>query len=59
MGLTPKGDRLGNALIIVDAIGATLAVVAVSLRLWARRIQRSKLGPSDYGILIALVNLST
>ena len=59
MGLIPKGDRLGNALIIVDAIGATLAVVAVSLRLWARRIQRSKLGPSDYGILIALVNLFT
>ena len=37
MGLIPKGDLLGNALIVVDAIGTTLAVVAVSLRLWARR----------------------
>lgn len=59
MSMIPKGDRLGAAIIVVDAIGATLAVIAVSLRLWARRIQRSNLGPSDYSIIIALVSFST
>lgn len=49
MGI-PEGDRLGVAII---------AVVAVGLRLWARKIQRIRLGPSDYSIIVGLVSTST
>lgn len=56
MGLISEGNSLGRSVIIVDVVGATIAVSAVALRLWARRIQKSVLNSADYTLLLALVS---
>jgi len=48
-------DSCGVNLIIVDVIFFALAVVAVGLRLWARRIMKTRLCLNDYAIILALV----
>lgn len=35
-----------------------IAITAVMFRLYARRIQHQKLGPDDWTILVALVNMT-
>ena len=59
MSLIPVNDSLGIAVIAVTATFAALAVVAVILRLWSRRIQKTPLQWNDYTCLLALVCDST
>lgn len=46
----------GIALIVVESIAILLAIVAICLRIWARRIKRSVLCFNDYAVLVALVS---
>ena len=54
MGLIPADDSLGIAVIAISAVFAALAIFAVILRLWSRRIQRIVLQCDDYACLLAL-----
>ena len=45
----------GIKLLVVVVVFLALAIVAVGLRIWARRIKRSKLQWNDYSIILALV----
>lgn len=44
-----------KAVIAVNSILPSVAVLAVALRLYARRLKNFSLGPNDYTILAALV----
>ncbi len=58
MTLIPsEGDSKGIAVCIVSVVFWTLAVMAVCLRLWARRIQKTALSLNDYAVFVALVSL--
>lgn len=50
-----KPSRDGATLIALSVITATLATIAMVLRLWARRLMRIKLGLDDYLALASLV----
>lgn len=50
-----KPSRDGAALIALSVVTATLATVAMFLRLWARRLMRIKLGVDDYLALASLI----
>ena len=51
-------DPTRVAHVAVIAVFSFLAVLAVILRLWARRIQRMHLDLSDYLIIVALVRIA-
>ena len=51
-------DPTRVAHVVVIAVFSFLAVLAVILRLWARRIQRMRLDLSDYLIIVALVRIA-
>ncbi|KAJ4395968.1 hypothetical protein N0V93_000184 [Gnomoniopsis smithogilvyi] len=48
-------DSDGVALITVATVFATLAVIAVSLRIWARQLMRAPLAPDDYLALASIL----
>lgn len=50
-----KPSRDGGALIALSVVTATLATVAMFLRLWARRLMRMTLGADDYLALASLI----
>lgn len=50
-----NGGKQGVKLIVVDTVFLALSFVAVSLRLWARRLRQTKLQLNDWLLLIALV----
>lgn len=50
-------ENRGNDLVATITVMLVIATLAVLLRLYARRISRSKLGVDDYLILVALVHL--
>ena len=53
MGLIPaKGDEQGTMLIAVSSILLALAIVAVLLRIWSRRLKRRSLVTNDYLVLL-------
>ena len=59
MGLIPtKGDGEGVMLVAVTSAFLALALVAVALRVWSRRLKRTALVTNDYLVLLALVCLS-
>lgn len=51
--IKPSSD--GVALLTVSVITATLATIAMILRLWARRLMRITLGLDDYLALASLI----
>ena len=51
MNLPAAGVRL----IVILAVFLALAVVAVCLRFWARKLKRTKPGLSDYFMVLGLV----
>lgn len=51
--IKPSSD--GVALIAVSVVTATLATIAMILRLWARRLMRITLGLDDYLALASLI----
>lgn len=51
--IKPSGD--GVALIAISVVTATLATIAMILRLWARRLMRVTLGLDDYLALASLI----
>ena len=48
-------NTAGDSIIILGAIFIPLDILAVALRLWARRIKKTSLKLCDYLIIIALV----
>ena len=54
-GLPSKGDGQGVMLIALSAIFLALALIAVALRLWSRRLMRAQLALNDYLVLLAMV----
>ena len=50
-------DR-SKTVIIVSIVFPLLAILAVVLRLYARRCKSLRLGPDDYVILVALVRVA-
>ena len=51
----PEGSTYAAEHIVVMVVFATIAITAVGLRLWARRIQKMSLSSNDYLILAGLV----
>ncbi|KAF2451160.1 hypothetical protein P171DRAFT_515235 [Karstenula rhodostoma CBS 690.94] len=54
MAPIPRYNHTGIALVAIGASGGLLAMLAVALRLWARRIQKMSLDASDYTCIAAL-----
>lgn len=50
-----RGNPEGVKLLAVVVVFLTLAIIAVALRVWARRIKRAALQLNDYYIFLALV----
>ncbi|MCJ1477963.1 hypothetical protein MMC13_006638 [Lambiella insularis] len=48
-------SQAGIAVIVITTVFESLAILAVILRLWSRRIQRTKLVLNDYAVLAALL----
>ena len=48
-----------TAAAVCSCVFPTLAITAVALRLWARFVQKQKIGMDDYFIIIALVRVIT
>lgn len=45
------------SLVITSSVMSCLAIVAVGLRFWAKRVRRSRIGADDFLIVIGLVRL--
>ena len=52
------GVSLPTNIIIISIIFSLVAIAAVALRFYSRRIKRASLGLDDYFIIPALVSLS-
>ncbi|KAF4637703.1 hypothetical protein G7Y89_g384 [Cudoniella acicularis] len=52
--LVAPNNHMGITVIIVESIAASLAIFSFGMRIWARRITRTVLGPSDYTCFFAL-----
>ena len=48
---------LGKRAIIIEAVTLALAILSLSLRLWARKINKRSLCLNDYLIVLALVDI--
>lgn len=56
MSLIPStGDSRGIGLVVVCTVFLAIAIFAVSLRIWSRRIQKIPFRLNDYAIYVALV----
>ena len=58
MGNLSQNNPQGFTILITCSVFAGLAVIAVVLRLWSRKIRKAKLCLNDYAILVALVGTS-
>ena len=55
-GLMPlTGNSLGITVVVLDSVFLSLAVVAISLRIWSRRMNKQTLCFNDYAIVLAWV----
>lgn len=57
MVLIPQRNSLGIAIISIGAVAGLLAIIAVLLRVWARRIKAVALDASDWTCILGLVRL--
>lgn len=55
MTLIPSRNRAGIAIIVVEATVSFFAIVAVALRVWARKLKGARLDASDWTCIAALV----
>lgn len=49
------GDALGIILIVISSVFLGLTTIAISIRLWSRKIQRNSLVLNDYTAMLAWV----
>ncbi|MCJ1423149.1 hypothetical protein MMC29_001030 [Sticta canariensis] len=54
MGLA-ETNPAGVRLIVIEALFYGLAIGAVGLRIWSRRLKRRALGLDDYAVVVGLI----
>ena len=58
MGALSQTNPRGLTILIICSVFGGLAIFAVCLRLWSRKLKRQQLCLNDYSVLIALVQIS-